>query len=74
MSTKAVADALKDGNIKYAIVGGASRLLLAQPEHFSVDARTNHTVYLSTPPVGIQIIAPPALFREPFDESTEPSS
>jgi predicted nucleotidyltransferase len=96
-AAKAVARALRDSNVKYAVVGGTSCLLLgshrvttdvdivvpkgrvrdarlllkAQPEHFSVDPRTNHTVYLSTPPIDIQIIAPPALFKEPFDDSTE---
>lgn len=49
----------------------ARLLLKAHTEHFAVEPRTNHTVYLSTPPVEIQIIAPPALFKEPFDESTE---
>ncbi|KAK4151590.1 hypothetical protein C8A00DRAFT_35737 [Chaetomidium leptoderma] len=96
-AAKAVARALRDGDVKYAVVGGAACLLLgsnrattdvdfvvpksrirdarlllkAQTEHFAVEPRTNHTVYLSTPPVEIQIIAPPALFKEPFDESTE---
>jgi hypothetical protein len=45
--------------------------LKALPEQFSVNPRTNHTVYLSTLPIDIQIIAPPALFKEPFNESTE---
>ncbi|KAK3291468.1 uncharacterized protein B0H64DRAFT_246302 [Chaetomium fimeti] len=96
-AAKAVAHALKDGSVKYAIVGGAACLLLgsdratsdvdfvvpkgsirdarlllkAQSDHFSVEARTNHTVYLSDPTIEIQIISPPALFKEPFDESTE---
>ncbi|KAK4098362.1 hypothetical protein N658DRAFT_509539 [Parathielavia hyrcaniae] len=88
---KAVARALKDGNVKYAIVGGTSCLLLGahrattdvdfvvpKGRHsrstFPSTLSTNHTVYLpgpGTPPIDIQIIAPPALFREPFDESTE---
>jgi hypothetical protein len=96
-AAKAVARALQDGGVKYAIVGGAACLLLgsnrvttdvdfvvpkgrikdarlllkAQADHFAVESRTNHTVYLSNPPIEIQIIAPPALFKEPFDEDTE---
>ena len=96
-AAKAVSQALKDGGVKYAIVGGAACLLLgsdratsdvdfvvpkgrirdarlllkAQSDHFAVEARTNHTVYLSNPAIEIQIISPPALFKEPFDESTE---
>ncbi|KAK4038391.1 hypothetical protein C8A01DRAFT_37634 [Parachaetomium inaequale] len=82
-AAKAVARALKDGGVKYAIVGGAACLLLGSnrvttdvdfvthADHFAVDSRTNHTVYLSNPPIEIQISAPPALFREPFDEDTE---
>jgi hypothetical protein len=92
-----VSQALKDGNVRYAIVGGAACLLLgsdratsdvdfvvpkgrirdarlllkAQSDHFSVQARTNHTVYLSNPTIEIQIISPPALFKEPSDEATE---
>jgi hypothetical protein len=96
-AAQAVARALSDGEVKYAVVGGAACLLLgsnrattdvdfvvpkgrirdarfllkARTELFVVEPRTKHTVYLSKPPIEIQIIAPPALFREPFDESTE---
>lgn len=92
----AVAQALKDSDVKYAVVGGAaclllgshrvtadvdfvvptgrmrdSRLLLkAQTALFAVDSRTNNTRYLGEPPVDIQMLAPPGLFREPFDVST----
>lgn len=39
-------------------------------DRFAVQSRTNHTTYLSDPPIEIQILAPPALFREPFDETS----
>lgn len=45
-------------------------LLKEQPEHFTVERRTNHTTYNSKPPVAIQILTPPALFKMAFDVST----
>lgn len=48
----------------------ARQLLKNQKEHFIVDTRTNHTIYLGPPPIEIGILTPPALFREPFDAST----
>lgn len=52
-------------------IKAARQLLRAQKDHFAVESRTNHTNYLGTPPIEIQIISPAALFREPFDNSTE---
>ncbi|KAK4195449.1 hypothetical protein QBC40DRAFT_259016 [Triangularia verruculosa] len=49
----------------------ARQLLRSQPDYFTVEGRTNHTSYRSTPPVEIEILTPPALFKEPFDEATE---
>ncbi|KAL2257171.1 hypothetical protein VTK26DRAFT_563 [Humicola hyalothermophila] len=46
-------------------IKNARQLLKAQSDRFSVEPRTNRTTYLSTPRIDIQIIAPPALFREP---------
>ena len=48
----------------------ARRRLAAIPSHFSVDARTRHTNYLSNPRVEVEILAPPTLFKETFDENT----
>lgn len=44
--------------------------LKAEAASFSVDPRTRHTYFQSTPPVEIEVLAPPALFKEAFDEST----
>lgn len=44
--------------------------LAAQRTHFSVDPKTRHTTYLSSPAVQIEILTPPLLFREKFDETT----
>lgn len=44
--------------------------LAAQATHFSVDPKTRHTEYLSSPAVQIEILTPPLLFRENFDEAT----
>jgi hypothetical protein len=49
----------------------ARQLLKSQTGYFAVESRTNHTTYRSSPPVEIEILAPPALFKEPFDEITE---
>lgn len=53
--------------------GGTSnaRQLLRASPHFKVEPRTNHTVYKAERPVEVEILAPPALFQEPFDQSTE---
>ncbi|KAK4135745.1 hypothetical protein BT67DRAFT_259400 [Trichocladium antarcticum] len=49
----------------------ARQLLRSQKGYFTVESRTNHTNYRSMPPVEIEILTPPALFKEPFDEITE---
>jgi hypothetical protein len=48
-----------------------ARQLLRKSSDFVVQSRTNHTIFPSSPPVDVEIITPPAMFREPFDESTE---
>lgn len=48
----------------------ARNKLAAQAMHFSVDPKTRHTEYLSSPAVQIEILTPPLLFRENFDEAT----
>ncbi|KJZ79539.1 hypothetical protein HIM_01008 [Hirsutella minnesotensis 3608] len=48
----------------------ARALLRAAKTRFAVQSRTNHTTYLSSPPVAIEILTPPALFKENFSEST----
>lgn len=44
--------------------------LQAHPECFDVEKRTLHTFYRSDPPVGVEILTPPALFKESFSSST----
>jgi hypothetical protein len=39
-------------------------------DHFTVNPRTRHTHYKSSPPVEIEILSPPNLFREDFDTVT----
>jgi hypothetical protein len=48
----------------------ARTLLKAQDESFEVEKRTNHTYYMSSPRVEIEIISPPALFRQSFTPFT----
>ncbi|TVY47758.1 hypothetical protein LOCC1_G002738 [Lachnellula occidentalis] len=49
----------------------AARLMLKnQSEFFEVDKRTLHTHYKSDPRVEIEILTPPSLFRESFDNNT----
>ncbi|PYH65966.1 uncharacterized protein BO88DRAFT_371469 [Aspergillus vadensis CBS 113365] len=48
----------------------ARQLLRASPD-FEVDTRTNHTTYKARRPVQIEILTPPLLFKEPFDQKTE---
>ena len=47
------------------------RKLLRDSHDFEVEARTYHTWDKAAEPVEIEILAPPALFREPFTETTE---
>lgn len=48
-------------------VPAARALLAAAGGHFSVDPRTRHTHYRTSPPVEIEILSPPSLFKENFD-------
>ncbi|KAK5254537.1 hypothetical protein LTR16_004818 [Cryomyces antarcticus] len=48
----------------------ARKLLKEQTDSFEVEKKTFHTIYKSNPPVEIEILAPPALFKERFDAST----
>lgn len=49
----------------------ATRTLLAAADKFTVERGTLHTHYASRPPVEIEILTPPALFKENFDQNTE---
>ncbi|PKY06760.1 hypothetical protein P168DRAFT_325584 [Aspergillus campestris IBT 28561] len=53
--------------------GGTStaRQLLRASSDFEVEPRTNHTIYKTQSPVWIEILTPPLLFKEPFDQGTE---
>ncbi len=44
--------------------------LRSQPDYFDIDRRTLHTLYKSEPPVEIELLAPPSLFKEEFSAST----
>ncbi|KAG9232994.1 hypothetical protein BJ875DRAFT_379505, partial [Amylocarpus encephaloides] len=46
------------------------RMLKDEPTYFHVEKKTLHTYYKSDPKVEVEIIAPPALFRESFDNNT----
>lgn len=48
----------------------ARNLLKQDQEHFVVDKRTRHTMFKCTPPVEVEILTPPILFKEEFTEST----
>ncbi|KAJ6185778.1 hypothetical protein N7519_007079 [Penicillium mononematosum] len=48
-----------------------TRKLLRNSPDFEVEPRTSHTYYRAAEAVEIEILAPPALFRETFDETTE---
>ncbi|KAJ5958464.1 uncharacterized protein N7479_005614 [Penicillium vulpinum] len=61
-------------DIDFVVLRGqtpAVRNLLRHSDDFEVEARTYHTWYKAAEPVEIEILAPPALFRETFDELTE---
>lgn len=51
-------------------VAPARALLAAAGAYFSVDPRTRHTHYRTTPAVEIEILSPPTLFKENFDQYT----
>lgn len=44
--------------------------LAAQATHFVVDPKTRHTTYTTQPAVEIEILTPPLLFSEEFEENT----
>ena len=44
--------------------------LKSQAAHFEVKNRTLHTYYKSVPPVEVEILTPPSLFKENFTSST----
>lgn len=49
----------------------AARALLKQDEaHFEVEKRTQHTIFKNTPAIEVEILTPPALFKEEFTDST----
>ncbi|KAK7955855.1 uncharacterized protein PG986_005077 [Apiospora aurea] len=49
----------------------ARQLLREHPEYFDVERRTLHTYFKSEPGrVLVEILAPPAMFREEYDETT----
>ncbi|PLN83574.1 hypothetical protein BDW42DRAFT_164703 [Aspergillus taichungensis] len=48
-----------------------ARQLLRASSDFEVERGTNHTAYKAERLVEIEILAPPALFKEPFDQETE---
>ncbi|KAE8145896.1 hypothetical protein BDV25DRAFT_144225 [Aspergillus avenaceus] len=64
----------------YALVGGSACALLGSHratedidfvhQLFEVEPKTNHTKCMMGKPIPIQILAPPAQFRESFDELT----
>nr|POE99493.1 hypothetical protein CFP56_52883 [Quercus suber] len=51
-------------------ISNARKLLSADKDSFTVDSRTLHTYHKSSPPVQIEILAPPGTFREKFDQDT----
>ena len=48
----------------------ATRKLLGAADKITVERGTLHTHYDSRPPVEIEILTPPALFKEEFDQNT----
>lgn len=48
----------------------ARSLLKSRLDDFEIDPRTQHTAYRSVPPVQIEILTPPLLFRGEFTSST----
>nr|POE62243.1 hypothetical protein CFP56_70630 [Quercus suber] len=51
-------------------VNSARRLLAAAKNEFTVEPRTLHTFYKTSPPVEIEILSPPGTFKEDFDQDT----
>ncbi|KAJ5360495.1 hypothetical protein N7517_009686 [Penicillium concentricum] len=61
-------------DIDFVVLRGhtpAMRKLLRDSPDFEVETRIYHTWYRAAKPVEIEILAPPALCRETFDETTE---
>ena len=62
------------GDVDIVVLQGhtstARNMLKSKPEYFSVDNRTRHTHFLSQPPVEVEILTPPSLFRGSFNSST----
>lgn len=44
--------------------------LKAQETLFEVERRTNHTTFRGSPPIGVEILTPPVLFKQEFTPST----
>jgi hypothetical protein len=68
-STRATSDV--DFVVPRGGIAAARQRLQDKDEWFRVDKRTRHTAFLSDPEVPIEILAPPALFREEFTSDTE---
>lgn len=51
-------------------VAGARAIVAADKDRFTVEPRTRHTYYKSSPQVEIEIISPPGTFKETFDANT----
>lgn len=67
-STRATQDI--DFVVPWGETSNARQLLRASPG-FEIEARTNNTTYKARRPVQVEILTPPLLFKEPFDENTE---
>lgn len=46
------------------------RILTAAKDQFTVDPRTRHTYFKTSPPVEIEVLSPPNLFPETFNKNT----
>lgn len=51
-------------------IRAARRLLAADTQSFTVDPRILHTQYNSDPPIQIELLSPPTMCREHFDQNT----
>ncbi|RDW60438.1 uncharacterized protein DSM5745_10896 [Aspergillus mulundensis] len=49
----------------------AARQLLRASDDFDVEPRTKYTTFKGIMPVDIEVLAPPTMFKEAFDENTE---
>ncbi|KAI1189490.1 hypothetical protein F5B17DRAFT_449720 [Nemania serpens] len=62
------------GNVDLVVPKGMTKsardLLKQKPEAFDIDRRTLHTNYKSSPPIEIEILTPPTLFKEEFSATT----